>query len=63
MATMKVQLPITRAGETREAELVPGDNGEVAVMIPSVGSHRICKFEVEPTELMKAMAMLTAGGS
>jgi hypothetical protein len=56
----KVSVPIKRAGEDREIEVEPAENGWVEVSVPSVGTHRICKFEVEVDEWQKALAVLTA---
>ena len=58
---VKVTVPIKRAGEDREAEVIAGTNGTVEIFVPSVGSHRICRFEIDPKELAKAATFVAKG--
>lgn len=56
---LKVAVDAERAGEKIQLELARRDNGKVVdVFVPSVGTHRICRFSIDPDELASALKAL-----
>ena len=56
---LKVGVLIERAGEEVQAELSSKGNGVVSVFVPSVGTNRIARFEVNTDELIHALRTIS----
>ena len=55
---VKVTVDIERAGEMASIELTQGNGGVVDVVVPSVGTQRICRFSVVAADLESALSAL-----